>query len=185
MGIFDVFKKKSQPRNQDAAKQFDQGLMGLAKGGYVDYELDTYRVAKKSLYDEEGDSSYEWHLIGDKSNKHLYLGYEKEDGKEAWFVTEACPVTILGTLKGFKDDDAPKRLKVDATEYALCSSGASHYFQDAERRSDPEEMIYWFYQDNDEEKILTVEQWGEDHFEVFLGKWVDDTDFYNIIQGSL
>lgn len=180
MGLFDIFKGKKESK----AAPVELGLMGLKAGGYLDYNLETYRVEKKSVFEENGQKSFEWHLVGDKSGKHMFLGYEKEDGREFWYITEKIANRQLdeGTWDQFASDDGPEKLCVEGINFYGVHSGAG-YFYESEESIDREEMIYWTYEDRSGEDILTIEQWGENSFELYKGRYVDDTDFYNLIQG--
>ncbi len=180
MSFFDIFKGKKE---QDPPK-VELGIMGLKAGGYVDYDLETYRVEKKSVYEEDSNRSFEWHLVGENNGKHLYLGYEKDDGREYWYITEKIPNRQLSeqTWDLFAKDDAPEHLCVDGINFYGDHSGASHFYP-TENSIDKEELIYWDYEDRSGEDILTVEQWGEHDFELYKGRYINDTDLYNIIQG--
>jgi hypothetical protein len=42
-------------------------------------------------------------------------------------------------------------------------------------------MIYWDYADASGEKLLAIEQWGEDEFEAAVGRSVQEYEFTNIL----
>ncbi|SMF83743.1 DUF4178 domain-containing protein [Pseudobacteriovorax antillogorgiicola] len=182
MNFLGIFKKKKEKPD---GKSFDLGLQGLKAGGFVDYQLQSYQVEKKSLYEEDGERSFEWHLVSQTDSKHRFLSYEKDDGVEYWHLTEKLALKHLpqGLLDACGRDDAPQEIEVEGERYFLQYSGAC-YFYETEDSIDRDEMIYWHYEDGDEEKLIQIEQWGEQEFEAYHGKYVEDTDFYNIIQGS-
>ncbi|NRA64930.1 MAG: DUF4178 domain-containing protein [Pseudobacteriovorax sp.] len=182
MGFFDIFSKKE---SQGKATSLDEGLLGLQKGGYVSFDLETYRVEKRSCYEEDGERALEWHLVGESNQKHMYLGYEKDDGKVYWFLTEKVKASKIAESDWdrFTQDDAPPKITIDDQVFLADASGAAYFYAD-DRDVDREELIYWNYEDRDGELILTIEQWGETAFEVYQGKYVTETDFYNIIQGD-
>jgi hypothetical protein len=44
-----------------------------------------------------------------------------------------------------------------------------------------QEFIYWDYEDEEEEGLVTIEQWGDNDFEVYAGTWVEEYQFENIL----
>jgi hypothetical protein len=89
-----------------------------------------------------------------------------------------------GVRKQIIDDgDPPERLDVDGVTYYLDETGAGHAFEDVSS-VEGAPFVYWDYLDEDEERSLTIEQWGETEIEAYEGQWVERYHFTNMLPGG-
>ena len=154
-------------------------LPDLKKGYMVDYDLKTWQVKSQNKYDFDGDRADEWELYS--GDDRVYLEGEKDDEYE-WAISRKIEFSALG--KEVEDHlteqhDPPQEIVYDGIRYAFEESGGGYFFPDGRVAGD--EMIYWDYEDETGEKLLTLEQWGEGEFEASVGQAVKDYEFRNIL----
>lgn len=154
-------------------------LPDLKKGYLVDYDLKTWQVKSHNIYDFDGDRAEEWELYS--GDDRVYLEGEKDDEYE-WSINRKIEFSALG--KDVEDHliehhDPPQEIVYDGTRYILEESGAGYFFPDGRVAGD--EMIYWDYEDETEDKLLSIEQWGEGEFEASVGRTVKEYEFQNIL----
>jgi hypothetical protein len=54
-----------------------------------------------------------------------------------------------------------------------------HFYKDG--TGPGQELLEWCFEDESGKKLLTIEQWGEDEFEAFIGEQVEEYQFSNIL----
>jgi hypothetical protein len=170
-GLFDEQKQELDP--------LDLSLADLKKGYLVDYDLKTWQVKSHNKYDFDGDRADEWELYS--GDDRVYLEGEKDDEYE-WSINRKIEFSALGKDVGdhlLQHDDPLQEIMHDGTRYTLEESGAGYFFPDGRVAGD--EMIYWDYEDETGEKLLTIEQWGETEFEASVGQTVKEYEFRNIL----
>ena len=172
-----LFGQQDEPPETDPLH--DLTLSKLKVGYLLDYDLKTWEVKSHNRYDFDGTRSDEWEL--DAGDDGCYLGREVDDEVE-WSISRKIKISDLGLavrdhIK--QHNDPPEEIEYQGIRYRLEESGAGHYYRDDRVAGD--EMIYWDYTDADEDKILTIEQWGEDEFDAAVGKWVKEYEFSNIL----
>ncbi len=182
MGLFDFFKKKE---TEDSIDPLMDLVLSKIKTGYlVDYDLKTYRVARKNRYDwRDGYFSDEWELEGEDGA--LFLSKDEEDGEILWTLSKKVTnskidSSVFDHIK--EHEDPPDEITFDNLKYHLEESSAGHFIRGGSGRS--EEFISWDFEDEAGEYILIIEQWDEDEFEVLAGKYVEEYEFSNILPSS-
>jgi len=177
MGILDRFRsgKKNQP---DPVS--DLTLAKLEPGYLVDFDLKTWEVTARNTYDwGEGDLSHEWRLVsGDDA---VFLELESDD-EEDWSLNRKIPFNRLEA--GLKEHilekgDPPRELTLEGRTFYLEEMAGGHFLKDGQRPGQP--LLSWSYEDDEGETYLTLEQWGEEDFEAFLGRPVEEYQFTNIL----
>ncbi len=177
MGLWERLFGKRGKKETDPL--WDLTLSSLKVGYLVDYDLKTWEVKGYHTYDFSGEVVEEWEL--DCGDDRIYLEREKDD-EVRWTVTRKVPFSELGP--GIREhiqrhEDPPEEITFQGTRFFLEESGAGYYHP--EGRVAGEEMIYWDYTDSSGEKVLTIEQWGEDAFEAAVGQRVQEYEFTNIL----
>ncbi|MBN1352627.1 DUF4178 domain-containing protein [candidate division KSB1 bacterium] len=178
---WNIFGKKKQEDEFDALR--DVQLKNLGIGWMVDYDMKTWEVVAHHKYDWGGGStSEEWELRS--SSKTIFLEYDPEDEGE-FTISWKIPVgKIEGNIKEHlrTNDDAPGQIVVDGVTYYLDEDGGGLFLENC--KPPEKEFIYWDYVDDSEENIVTVEQWGDNEFEAYLGKVVEEYQFENILPAA-
>ncbi len=156
----------------------------LKVGYYLDYDLKTWEVTGAHRYDwGDGDETFEWQLKSHDDT--IYL--EREPGDEDyWSISRKIAVQRLGAaiIQHIKaNEDPPEEIVYDGTSYFLEESAAGHFFQT--EQSAGRELLRWDFIDDQEEKILSIEQWGENEFEAAVGIMVQEYQFTNILPGKV
>jgi hypothetical protein len=171
-----VFGKKSKAEIDPLR---DLTLSALKVGYLLDYDLKTWEVKSYHTYNFDGDLAEEWEL--DSGDDQCYLERTKDDEVE-WVITRKIPLSELGEGIGEhirKHEDPPKEIVYQGTRFSLEESGAGYYYRGG--KGTGEEMIYWDYTDSSEEKVLSIEQWGENEFDASVGLCVQEYQFTNIL----
>lgn len=176
MGILDWFKKDKEPEVDPLA---DLTLDKLKKGYLVEYDLKTWEVTAAHHYDWDGDITWEWQLTS--GDEQLFLELERDDGDD-WAVYTKLPFGTLGpeVRQAILDNgDPPPTVIVKGTAYHLSEMSGGRFFKDGEGPAQP--LISWFYEDDEGDLYLSIEQWGEQEFDSSLGKPVQEYHFSNIL----
>ncbi len=181
MGIKDFFKKKQKERFDPLR---DLVLPKLKVGYIVDYDLKSWKVSGHNKYDwGEGEYSEEWEL--QSAGDLIYLEKEEDDGEIDWNISRKISLSkiersVIEHIK--REEDPPGEIIFEGQRYRLADSGAGYFIKGGEGPED--EFIFWDFEDDREEKILTIEQWGEDEFEISTGEYVEEYQFTNILPGG-
>ena len=177
MGLFDFFKK-DKPKGPDPVSGLTLSKM---KPGYmVDYDLKTWEVTAYNLYDwGDGDESYEWQLKNGDDVRYLEL---ETDDEEEWCLSRKVPFGKLGSgiSQAIIDNgDPPDEITFDGEPYYLEKMAGGHFLKDGKGIGQP--LLSWDYENDEGDKYLSVEQWGEEDFEASQGIPVEEYQFTNIL----
>jgi hypothetical protein len=184
MGIFDFFKKKEDPGENDSIT--DLVLDKMRPGYFVDYDLTTWEVTGAHRYDWDGDESYEWQLSSAKGV--IYLGMECDDEKD-WSVSSEIDLKKLDASvisTAIEQGDPPASIIFEGEKYDLYETSGGLFFQDGQHKSQVQgrELIVWDYENEDGSRYLSIEQWGETEFKAYSGIPAQEYQFSNILPGS-
>jgi hypothetical protein len=178
------FKKKEEEDALDPLS--DLSLSALKKGYFLDYDLKTWQVTAHNRYDFEGDWTDEWELTSADSVRYLEL---EVDDEEIWVIYRKISVDDIEgdvTTTILEDDDPPNVVTFDGAEYEAESSDAGFFHRNG--GSDPvgegKELVNWTYTDAAEERVLVIEQWGENEFAASAGEFVKPFMFSSILPGG-
>jgi len=176
MGIFDFLKKKEE-RHYDPT---NITVRDLGKGYILDYGIDTWTVTAMYEYDW-GDNHFTREFIIKNGSEEKFLHIE-DDGGLIVTVSEKVKYRKLGeTVCNYIESNQkpPKKITFEGVTYYLDekSPGFSKEI-DAEKW---DELISYNYLDEEEEKILSIEQYDDDEFEVSKGIIVDELSISNIL----
>lgn len=178
MGIFDIFKnKKGEEKHYDPT---NIKVTDLEKDYLLDYDLETWTVTKMAEYDW-GNNFFTREFVIVAQSKKLYLHIE-EDDELVITLSENLKYRKLGVeVVDFIELNGkpPKEINYQNVTYFLNKESPGFYRNtDTE---DWEELISFDYLNDDEEKCLTIEQWGENDFEASIGFKVNQREISNIL----
>ncbi|MEM7552453.1 MAG: DUF4178 domain-containing protein [Bacteroidota bacterium] len=181
MGLFDLFKKKEEP----AYDPTNISIKDLDKGFVFDYDLKTWIVKEVYEYDW-GNNNFTKEFKVDSGDEVWYLHLEDDD---EIFITVTKKVKIRAI-----DEDLPERIKkkekppkkLEYKGHTLYRDEETMgYFKPVDKETDDwDELISWEYYDDEDQYVLSIEQWGDDEFEAAFGKVAKEHQFSNILPGN-
>lgn len=182
MGFMDFIKKKMSGSDPDPLS--DLTLSKMKKGYYVDYDMKTWQVTAVNRYEwGEDDITWEWQL--QSHDDILYLEREFDD-VEAWTLSRKVPFGKLDPQvreELIRSDEAPDTILFNGTEYYIEESGGAHFYADGSQTGRP--VFVWDYLDDSEKEILTIEQWGDNDYELAVGTLVEEYQFSDILPSEM
>ncbi|OQY01843.1 MAG: hypothetical protein B6I26_02445 [Desulfobacteraceae bacterium 4572_130] len=179
MGLKDFFKRKKTTVDPDPIS--DLILANLKKGYYVDYNLKTWEVISAGRYDwGQNDITYEWQLSS--HDETIFLEREIDD-EDLWCITKKMPFQQLDiqTINKIKEfSKPPDTIFFKEKQYYLDETGGALFYKN---NSDlGKEVFKWDYADDKTGTFyLTIEQWGENDYELSIGEKVEEYQFSNIL----
>ncbi|MBI2876430.1 MAG: DUF4178 domain-containing protein [Candidatus Tectomicrobia bacterium] len=181
--IWNFFKKKGENEPEKLDPLRDLILSRLKVGYLVDYDLRTWEVTGYSRYDwGRGEFSEEWELrCGDET---IYLEREEDDEVE-WKLSWKISLEVLGPQfkKRLKEEEEPpEEIVYEGVTYTLEGEGAGLFHQNG--RGEGLEFLCWDYVDEEGKQFLTLEQWGEEKYELSTGIEVEEYQFSHILPRS-
>ncbi len=178
MGFMNFFKKRDPRIKTDPLS--DLILSKLKKGYYVDYDLKTWEVSAANRYEwGEDDTTWEWQL--QSYDDVIYLEREFDD-EDYWCISRKLPFSRLDPhliRRIVSSNETPDTIVFEGTTYSLDETGGAHFFGDASTVG--REVFKWDYLDSTETKNLTIEQWGENDYELSVGTSVQEYQFSDIL----
>jgi len=165
MGLFDIFKKKPEETHYDPT---NIKVTDLEKGYLFDYNLETWTVQKMAEYDW-GNNHLSREFTIESKGKIRYLSIE-EDGALEIVLFEKIKYRKLGTfVTNYQKEHQrfPEQITYDNVTYYFDEESPGYYRDVA--TEDWEELIAFEYINEDEDKYLSIEQWGENSFEASVG----------------
>ena len=177
MGIFDFFKKKEKERHYDPT---NITIRDLGKEYIFEYKIETWTVTAVFEYDW-GDNYFTREFIIKNGNTEKFLTIE-DDGGLTVTISEKVKIRKLGDeVCDYIDanEKPPKKITFEGTTYYLDEKSPGYCKEiDAENW---EELISYDYLDEEEEKVLSIEQFGDEAFKVSKGIVIPETAISNIL----
>lgn len=177
MGIFDIFKKKEEERHYDPT---NISVKDLGKGYIFEYALETWTVTAFFEYDW-GDNFFTREFVIKNGTKEKFLNIE-DDGGLIVTISEKVKLRKLGEEvcdKIDKKGKPPKKINFEGVQYFLDEKSPG--FCKEIDATNWEELISFDYLNEEEEKTLCIEQYGDDDFEVSSGIVISENDISNIL----
>lgn len=176
MGIWDRFKGGNGKQKGNPYEPMK--LEHLQVGYMVDYDLRTWEVAAVHQYDW-GNNVFTREFELRDSQDTVFL--EKEEGTE-WLVSQKIPQSqiernVIDHI--IEKEDPPKTISFEGEEFYLVEDGAGYFLQNGQEPATG--FIYWTFENHNQTKVLTIEQWGDHEFELALGKYVQEYEFSDIL----
>ncbi len=182
MGLKDFFKK-IMGRSVQPDPVSGLTLANMKPGYFVDYDLKTWEVVSVGKYDwGSGDISYEWQLS--THDDTIFLELESDD-EDYWTISRKLPFNILDpmVMQNLTEYGEPlKTIVLNGKKYFLSETGGAVYYKGEDKTG--KEVFKWDYADVTEEFWLTIEQWGENEYELSEGKKVEEYQFSNILPSA-
>lgn len=176
MGIFDLFKKKDSEYNATNIKITD-----LDKNFVFDYDLSTWLVTAMYEYDW-GDNLFTREYKIENESETAFLSVEEDDDLQISISKKVKIRLIDENLPEYiiNNECPPKRLAYDGKEFLLDSENPG-YFNDTDNKKESwVEFISWDYISEDDQYIISIEQWGDNKFEASYGKIIKEYEISNI-----
>ncbi len=171
--MFSFFKRKSDPA---AGMTMDT----LERGCLFEYLGDTYQVKAIHEYNwESGGRTREYECHGPEGV--LYIEKD-EDEAGSWLVTRKRLASELDNLVlDFirEREKPPKKIDFEGVSYKLVENSAAYFKLDGS--GDEKPLLVYDYEDAEEEKSLSIEQWGDEDFSLAVGDYVEEYRFDNIL----
>jgi hypothetical protein len=184
---FGFFKKKK--KEEDTTPHYDPNhirIIDIRVGFFVEYDARTWEVAEEYEYDW-GDNEFSYSYLLRSSDDEIYLSLEN-DGELEIAVTNKIRLMKLGEDLDdqiAENERPPKTITYEGVKYYRDNESPGYYRNTATtEREKSIEMITWDYYDDDEEKTISIEQFGEREFEAYIGVYVEEFEFSNIIPSS-
>ena len=179
MGIFDVFKKKDKKPEYDPT---NISVLDLQKGFVFEYDLKTWVV--KAAYDYDwGNNFFSREYKIDNGEQQFFLSVENDD-ELSLSISKKIKIRLLDeNIPEYisKNEKPPATLIYKNKKYYLDEENPG-YFKDVENKTDNwAELISWTYYDEEDENIITIEQWGDDEFDASAGKVIKEFEISNIL----
>jgi hypothetical protein len=177
MGIFDFLKKKEKERHFDPT---NITVRDLGKGYIFEYAIETWTVTALFEYDW-GDNFFtrEFVIKNGTTEKFLHL---EDDGGLTVTLSEKVKLRKLGEdVCNYIDshEKPPKKITYEGIHYFLDEKSPG--FSKEIDAANWEELISFDYLDEEEEKTLCIEQYGEEEFEVSKGIIINELAISNIL----
>jgi hypothetical protein len=162
MGIFSrLFNKKEK----EIEKVEDRNFFNIQINDIVTYEFEDYQVCGKLIYQDSGYKWYAYQLLG--TTETIWLNAEMDDELE------------LGIYKSSKEklsEPIPDKVTIGNTTYTLDEKGiASVSGEGRGKNVDGQNVKYFDYENDAEDRFLSVEIWGSE-VEVSEGHEIESYD---------
>ena len=146
------------------------------KTGYsFDYQSQRWRAVEKYFYkwDEDGTTSTEFKIQSDKETRYLEID-ENEN------ITSISKKIRYGDLSG---ESGSNVVKFNGINYTLDKEHSGIYW--AENNTwEKEAFNVWDYFDNTRKNWISVEEWDDEEFEVYVGNIIKPNEISNIQEGK-
>lgn len=176
MGLFDRFKK-----NKNEYDVTDMQVTDLDRGFVFEYDLKTWEVQEVYKYDW-GDHffSYEYKISSGSETRFLSV----EDDDELFVVlSQKSNIRKIGEdlPELLADEKPPKKIEFDDKTFFLEEEAPGYFCNETKSKDNWVELISWTYLNEDEDEVVTLEQWGEKEFEASWGKVIKPFEISNIL----
>lgn len=182
--MFGFFKKK--PKDTPHYDPTNISISDMRKGWFVDYDDKTWQAVEEYEYDwGKNRFSYEF-MLQNGDGETLYLSLMERDGLECT-MTQKLRFGTLPQAEEIEDsvqrtDKPPRELIINNIRFYR-ERETPGYFRNIDKE-EFSEFIVWEYRDDSELYILEVEQWGDDEFELYIGRMVPERQLSNITPGG-
>ena len=181
MGLFDIFKKEKKP-DYDPARIT---VKDLEEGFVFDYDLKTWVVKEAYKYDWGNNYFTREFKISD-GNETLFLEVEDDDELEVSISKKVKVLAIDEDIPDVIDKEKrpPKKLLYKGVTYYREEESPGYFIvsgQDEKNDENWSELIAWTYYDEEDENVLTIEQWGDFEFEASVGQYIEPYEISNIL----
>lgn len=177
MGIFDFLKKKEKQPHYDPT---NITIRDLGKEYIFEYAIETWTVSALYEYDW-GDNYFTREFVIKNGNIEKFLHIE-DDGGLIVTLSEKVKIRKLGEeVCDYIDEHQkpPKKITLEGVKYFLDEKSPG--FSKEIDQENWQELISYDYLNDDEDKVLCIEQYGDDEFEVSKGNIISEHAISNIL----
>jgi hypothetical protein len=170
MGLFDFFKKK---KKQDDVDVVGHSLDDVGIGGIIELDGESWEVVDKGYYDYGGEKELDLKIQSPTREGFL----NKDEEGIYFFVRENMKKLSLNPIEFLKThDDLPSEIEFDNSLYRLQYSSAAYYVKGNNRSP----VVIWDFEDT-EGNILEILQWGDEEFEIFSGRRLEEWEIEDVL----
>lgn len=177
MGIFDFFKKKEKEPHYDPT---NITVRDLGKEYIFEYNTENWTVIAVFEYDW-GDKYYTREFVIKNGDQEKFLHVEDDGGLKVTLSEKIKLRKLNEEVCNYIDEHQkpPKKISHNGITYFLDETSPGFIKEiDLENWT---ELVSYDYLDEDEEKILCIEQYGETTFEVSVGIVIPEYSISNIL----
>ena len=151
-------------RHTVSPRQRKENVLDLRLGGGVTYNATDFIVRSRYVYEDHGFSWFSYHFVDSISGEKFWIDAQDDDELE---------VAVVKPIRLQVSAPVASRLVHEGVTYTQDEHGYAKVLIESED-SDPKysEVEYWDFYDDDDEKVLGVERWGND-FEVTAGYYIE------------
>lgn len=174
---FNFFKKKKEPEYDP----LNIKVTDLRKGFILEYDMKTWEVLEEYTYDW-GDNYFSKEYKISTGSDVMFMSVEEDDVVEITLQKKIKLSSLEGDVEGeiIRNKVPPKKMVYRGVDYYRDSESPG-YFKEENSAKDWIELISWNYYNEEEDRVLTIEQWGDREFEASYGKVIKDFEISNIM----
>jgi hypothetical protein len=180
------FGGKDDDENVDGLA--DLRLDSMRMSDLVDYDLKTWEVTARCVYDYDGFPTQEWQLTS--GDEVRFLEREEEDGKTGWTLTRSISIGDIQedvTAALGADEDPPQAIHFESRQYEAVESTAGVQrdigADGSTAEDDGREFVSWNFEAQDG-RLLFLVRWSEQRFSAYEGEYVEEYSFTDILPGG-
>jgi len=173
---FNFFKKKKEP----GYDPLNIRVTDLKLGFIFDYDLKSWEVVEEYTYDW-GDNYFSKEYKISTGADILFLSVDEDDILELTLQKKIKLSSIDGDIEGeiINKKIPPKKVIYKGVDYYRDSESPG-YFKVENSDKDWVEFISWAYYNEEEDRVLTIEQWDDREFEASYGKVIKEYEISGI-----
>ena len=173
---FNFFKKKKEPDYDP----LNIRVTDLKLGFIFDYDLKSWEVVEEYTYDW-GDNYFSKEYKISTGADILFLSVDEDDILELTLQKKIKLSSIDGDIEGeiINKKIPPKKVIYKGVDYYRDSESPG-YFKVENSDKDWVEFISWAYYNEEEDRVLTIEQWDDREFEASYGKVIKEYEISGI-----
>mgnify|MGYP006275896451 CR=1 FL=1 len=176
MGLFDRFKKDK--REYDVT---NMRVTDLNENFIFEYDLKTWKVEEVYKYDW-GDEFFSFEYKVSTESETRFLSVEEDDELLLVMSQKANIRKINEDLpEKLAAENPPKKFEYDDKVYYLEEESPGYFCNLTKEKNTWVEFISWSYLSENEEELITVEQWDEKEFEASIGQIIKPFEISNIL----
>lgn len=177
---FNFFKKKKEPDYDP----LNIRVTDLKLGFIFEYDLKSWEVLEEYTYDW-GDNYFSKEFKISSGADIMFLSVDEDDIIELTLQKKIKLSSIDGDIEGeiIKHKMPPKKIIYKGVDYYRDSESPG-YFKVEHTEKDWLEFISWNYYNEEEDRVLTIEQWDDREFEASYGKVIKEYEISGITPGA-
>jgi hypothetical protein len=179
---FNFFKKK---KNQEPElDMLNIRVTDIKKGFILEYDLKSWEVLEEYTYDW-GDNYFSKEYKISSGADILFMSVDDDDVIEITLQKKIKLSSIEADVEGeiIKNKFPPKKIVYKGVDY-FRDSESPGYFKEEHTDKDWIEFISWSYYNEEEDRVLSIEQWDDREFEASYGKVIKEYEITNIIPAA-